>query len=71
VKSADLLRRIRRLATKRGWTLIERQGKGSHLIVILDGRQSSIPRHGSDIKKGTFYGILRDFGLTERDLEDA
>jgi hypothetical protein len=71
VKPDDLRRRIRRLATKRRWTLEERQGKGSHLIVTLNGRAATIPMHRTDLPLGTFHTILKALGLSRRDLEDA
>ena len=69
VTSADLLRRLRRLATKRGWDLDIISGKGSHLRVSLNDRTTSIPSHRGDIAIGTFRGILKQLALTEKDLE--
>lgn len=38
-------------------------GKGSHLKVYLNGRQSVLPMHGTDLKKGTVEGIKKQLGL--------
>jgi predicted RNA binding protein YcfA (HicA-like mRNA interferase family) len=54
VKSNALIRSLKRLATKRGWTFSERAGKGSHLIVRLNGKMTVIPMHGTDLKSGLF-----------------
>ena len=68
--SSDLLRRLRRLASKRGWEFVEVAGKGSHLKVTLNGRQSVIPRHNGDMKTGTYRSVLRDLELTIADVEN-
>jgi predicted RNA binding protein YcfA (HicA-like mRNA interferase family) len=70
MKSNALLRSLKRLATQRGWSFSERAGKGSHLIVRLNGKMTVIPMHGADLKPGLFRGILKQLGITERDLED-
>jgi predicted RNA binding protein YcfA (HicA-like mRNA interferase family) len=69
MRSAELLRRLRRLATKRGWELTEREAQGSHLMVRLNGRSTIIARHAGDMPTGTFRKVMRDLGLTDRDLE--
>jgi mRNA interferase HicA len=39
------------------------KGKGSHLKVFLNGRQSILPMHGAEMKKGMLEGIKRQLGL--------
>ena len=68
MKSADLLRRLNRLATRRGWEIEIMEG-GGHTKVRFNGRRATIPRHASDLKMGTFRGILKQLGLTGDDLE--
>ena len=67
--SADLLRRLRRLASKRDWRFETWPGKGSHLHVKLNGSETIVPRHGGDIRIGTLKGILKALGITQKDLE--
>jgi mRNA interferase HicA len=67
VKPADLLRRLKRLASRKGWE-IDVQDGASHTKVILQGRRTIISRHASDLKTGTFKGILKQLGVSERDL---
>jgi predicted RNA binding protein YcfA (HicA-like mRNA interferase family) len=69
MKSSDLLRRLRRLATQRGWILVESQGAGSHLKLRLNGKTTIIAMHRDDMPTGTFRKILKDLELTTRDLE--
>jgi predicted RNA binding protein YcfA (HicA-like mRNA interferase family) len=69
MKSADLLRRLKRLATRRGWSIVETQGSGSHLKVRLNGKTTVIAMHRTDMPAGSFRKVLKDLGLTEKDLE--
>lgn len=68
MKSADLLRRLRRLSTKRGLSFEVIEG-GAHTKVRFGGRQATVPRHAVDLKTGTYRAILKQLALTERDLE--
>ena len=68
MRPAELLRRLNRLATMRGWQITITEG-GSHTKVRLNGGRSTVPRHSADLKTGTFRGILKQLGLTEDDLE--
>ena len=40
-------------------------GKGSHLKVYLNSRQTVIPMHNKDIKSGTLAAIKRQLGLQD------
>jgi mRNA interferase HicA len=68
MKAADLLRRLHRLATKRGWKIFVTEG-GDHTKVRLNGRGTTVPRHRGDLKTGTYRAILKQLGVTEADLE--
>ena len=61
MKPADLLRRLRRLATKKGWNLTITDG-GSHTKLRLNGRPAVLPRHAVDLKPGTLRAILDEAG---------
>ena len=52
---------FKRWLTKQGATFV--QGKGSHLKVFFNGRQSVLPMHASDLKTGTVEGIKKQLGL--------
>jgi hypothetical protein len=69
MKPANLLRILRRLATRRGWSFAVTEG-GRHTKVWLNGRFTTLPRHPVDLKTGLFRGILKDLNLTEADLEE-
>lgn len=68
--SNTLLRAIRRLASRRGWLLTEREGKGSHLVIRLNGISTTLPRHRGDLPTGTYRAILKQLQITENDLEE-
>lgn len=52
---------FKRWLTKQGGTF--QPGKGSHLKVFLNGRQSVLPMHNIDLKKGTVSAIKKQLGL--------
>ncbi len=68
MKPADFLRRLRRLATERGWTVEVVEG-GRHTKVRPNGRKTVVPRHSVDLKTGTYRSILRDLEPTPADPE--
>jgi len=70
MKPAILLRKLRRLATRRGWSWREEAGKGSHRKIWLNGQRSVVPVHSHDVPPGTLRAILRDLSITQADLED-
>lgn len=68
MKPADLIRRLRRLATKRGWSIEVKEG-GSHTKVALNGCQATVPRHAKDLGTGLLQAIRKQLGLSPKDLE--
>ncbi|MBP0492889.1 type II toxin-antitoxin system HicA family toxin [Pararoseomonas indoligenes] len=69
MKPADLLRRLNRLATKRGWSIEVKEG-GRHTKLTLNGRSTTVPRHAVDLKTGLHRAILKQLGITPADLEE-
>jgi predicted RNA binding protein YcfA (HicA-like mRNA interferase family) len=69
MKPAELLRRLRRLAAKRGLEFEVSRGK-SHMKVTLGDRRSVIGRHAGDLKTGTLHGILKQLGVELHDIEE-
>jgi predicted RNA binding protein YcfA (HicA-like mRNA interferase family) len=70
MRATELLRRLRRRASRLALVHEETPGKGSHLKVLHGSRQTVIPMHSGDMPKGTYRAILRQLGLRETDLED-
>jgi mRNA interferase HicA len=52
---------FKRWLTQQGATF--QHGKGSHLKVYLNGKQSVLPMHNADLKTGTLEGIKKQLGL--------
>jgi len=68
MKPTDLLRRLRRLASRRGWELDVSEGS-RHTKVTLNGRQTVEPRHAVDLPPGTLRAIMKQLGISAADLE--
>jgi len=47
--------------TQQGATF--QQAKGSHVKIYLNGKQSILPMHNTDLKTGTLEGIKKQLGL--------
>ena len=59
MKSSEFLREVK----KKGW-LFQRQGKGSHEIYEKNGKQVSIPNHGTkELGKGLEQKLRKEMGL--------
>ena len=52
---------FKRWLAKQGATF--QQGKGSHIKVFLNSRQSVLPMHSAELKTGTVEGIKKQLGL--------
>ena len=68
--SAELLRRLKKLARRRGEHLfiLHERGKGSHTLVRLDGREAVVPHLDRELPTGTLHAVLRQLGLSREDL---
>ena len=66
----ELLRKLRRLARRRGLTFLYegRPGKGGHGRIYMGDRFTTVPALTHEISPGLLSKILRDLGLTRRDL---
>src|SRR5205085_9507316 len=70
VNGNELLRRLNRLGRARGLTVrieLER-GKGSHATVYFGDRYTIIKDRRKEIGPGLLHAMLRQLGLSERDL---
>jgi hypothetical protein len=68
MKPGELLRRLRRYAKARGLDMDISEGK-KHTKIKLGGRRSLVGRHPGDLKTGTVQGILKQPGVTAKDIE--
>ncbi len=70
VKGAELLRRLRRLAHRRGWACAWHPGLGkdSHGKLFMNGRQTTLCDLKREVKAGSLHGMLRQLGISVADL---
>ena len=66
----EFIRRVRRLARKRGLRVVLEvsAGKGDHATFYLDGRRTVIPDMRHDIPRGTFHNMCKQLGIDAGDL---
>jgi hypothetical protein len=66
----ELLRKLRHLAKRRSLAFLyeARRGKGGHGRVHIGERFTTIPALTHEVVPGLLAKILRDLGLTKRDL---
>lgn len=55
---------FKRWLAKQGATF--QPGRGSHLKVFLNGRQSVLPMHAAELKTGTVQAVKKQLGLKEK-----
>jgi len=70
MKPLDLLRILRRRATRLHLEHSERPAKGGHVLVRHGGRTATVAMHRQELPGGTWRAIQRQLGITEQDLED-
>ena len=61
VKTSEFLRWLK----KNGATIDAGRGKGSHVKVTLNGKQTVVPSHSKELKTGTVEAIKKQLGLKE------
>ena len=66
----ELLRRLRRLGSRRGVVVRfdEERGKGSHGTLYFGERFTVLKDRRAEIRPGLLHAMLRQLGLSERDL---
>jgi predicted RNA binding protein YcfA (HicA-like mRNA interferase family) len=65
MNSDELIRKLRRVGDV---TFDPSRGKGGHIRVMRDDRVSHIPTGSKELKTGLVAAILKQLGLTLRDL---
>lgn len=65
VSANDMIKILNKLG------FVEVRQKGSHKFLShKDGRNTVVPVHSKDLKRGLIKGILKDAGLTDGEYED-
>jgi predicted RNA binding protein YcfA (HicA-like mRNA interferase family) len=71
MKGSEFLRKVQKTAKKNGWPCSwhPNLGKGSHGTLIVNGRRTVVRNLKDELKKGTYFGMLKQLGMTEADLD--
>jgi mRNA interferase HicA len=72
VKGSEFVRRVRKVGRKRGVAtlLVAERGKGSHGTLYFGGSFTIVRDLKDELKTGTLHAMLKQLGLTLRDIEE-
>ena len=70
MKGNEFIRKIKRLAKKRGIEAYvdKKRGKGSHLTLYVGERLTIVRNPSQELKTGTIKAMLKQLGLEENDI---
>ena len=70
MKGNEFIKRIQKLAKRRGLECSWHpdKGKGSHGILKMGGYRTTVRNPKDELKTGTYHGMIKQLGLTEKDL---
>lgn len=70
MRGNEFIRRIHAYARRHGMAFEWRpdRGKGSHGLLVLGDRRTVVRNPKDELKTGTYHAMLKQLGLTERDL---
>jgi mRNA interferase HicA len=70
VKGNEFLKKLRKLAKERGiaFEWHPNLGKGSHGILKFGDKKTVLRNVKDELKTGTFHAMLKQLGLSEKDL---
>ncbi len=72
VRGAEFLRKIKVLGNQRGIpvSLVKKRGKGSHATLYFGSARTILQDLKRELPDGTVRAMLRQLGLSPRDLEE-
>jgi mRNA interferase HicA len=70
VKGSELVKKLKRLAARRGvdFSYEARHGKGSHGQLLFGDRLTTVKDPKKEISPGLLHDMLKQLGLTKEDL---
>jgi mRNA interferase HicA len=70
VRGNEFIRLIHKYARAKGLAFEWRpdRGKGSHGLLILGDQRTVVRSPKDELKTGTYHGMLKQLGLTEKDI---
>jgi mRNA interferase HicA len=70
MRGNEFIRRVQKYAKREGLSVNWRpdRGKGSHGLLVLGNLRTTVRNPKDELKTGTYHAMLKQLGLTERDL---
>lgn len=70
MRGNEFIRRVQKYAKRNGKLFDWRpdRGKGSHGLLLLGDLRTAVRNPKDELKTGTYHAMLKQLGLTERDL---
>jgi mRNA interferase HicA len=70
MKGSEFLRLLQKLARKNGWAYQwnPSMGKGSHGVLIVNGKRTVVRNLADELKTGTYHAMLSQLELKDKDL---
>ena len=70
MKGSEFLKRVQKLAKKNALVCSWHpdKGKGSHGVLKFSDRRTTLRNLKDELKTGTYFGMLKQLGLTEKDF---
>jgi mRNA interferase HicA len=70
MRGNEFIRKIQKYAKAAGLACEWRadRGKGSHGVLIVGTRRTVVRNPKDELKTGTYHAMLKQLGLTERDI---
>ena len=70
MRGNEFIRKVEKYAKRKGIACEWRpdRGKGSHGVLTLGGMRTVVRNPKDELKTGTYHAMLKQLGLTERDL---
>jgi predicted RNA binding protein YcfA (HicA-like mRNA interferase family) len=68
MKSSELLRKLKKVAKRRGVEFQVFPGKDSHQKIRLGANATILPMHVTELPTGTYRAILKDLEVKEEEL---
>lgn len=70
MRGNEFIRKVQKYAKRNGLACDWRpdRGKGSHGLLTLGELRTVVPNPKSELKTGTYHAMLKQLGLSDRDL---
>ncbi|MBI3693988.1 MAG: type II toxin-antitoxin system HicA family toxin [Acidobacteria bacterium] len=71
MKGSEFVRKLQKLGRRRNIAVawVPERGKGSHGLLYFGAKMTTVRNLKDELDKGAFHGMLKQLGLTARDVE--